>query len=60
MNEELAEKFAELARKVIKKASSVECSIAHYVDGLELIVGELNVAIEAGKSGLKSEKPETD
>jgi len=47
------DEFAALAEKVIRQAAKINCSVEEYKDGLELIVGELQVAIEAATEDLR-------
>lgn len=45
--------FAALAEKVIRQAAKINCSVDEYKAGLELIVEELEVAVEAATEDLR-------
>jgi len=47
--DELEEKFNEIAQECIEQANKVQCSVDTYVGGLKLIISELQVALDAAK-----------
>jgi hypothetical protein len=49
------ETFDEIAQEAIGKAMKVRCGIQEYIDGLNQIKGEIDVAIEASESDLQRE-----
>ena len=51
MNAKLAEQFADIAKETIEQVDRTECSLDDYFEGLQLIVGEINVAISDGEEG---------
>jgi hypothetical protein len=47
--------FDKIAQEAIGKATGVKCSIEEYIDGLNQIKGEIDVAIEASEGDLARE-----
>lgn len=58
MRESLGKKFEEIAEKAVEDASGVKCSVAEYVEGLELMVGHIKVALEAAREDLAADRSE--
>ena len=56
MNAKLAEQFAQIAKETISMVDLTECFLDDYIEGLRLIVGELNVAIVAGEEDAETAK----
>lgn len=47
--------FERIASEATKAAANVPCSVANYVVGLELIVAELEMALDAARDDLRRE-----
>lgn len=45
--------FEELGQKVVGKASSIRCSTSEYINGLEIILEDIQAALGAAKEDLK-------
>lgn len=55
-----ASKFQALSEEVCAKAAKIDCSIADYVEGLEILIADLESAKEAAEYDLDAEERRTD
>lgn len=45
------DQFMEIANQTIEKAVRVQCSVGEYVEGLRLIIAEIEIAIQSAREG---------
>lgn len=55
MNVDVEEKFEKIAKEATDRAAKVECSIADYAEGLQMILDEVSSALEAARINLDRE-----
>lgn len=49
MNQRVEDEFAEIATETIEQAQGVECSVAEYLEGIELVIERLQANLEKSR-----------